>query len=115
MPEPRGSERTERRERLCSVAEVEPNGTKRVVIGHHKIALVRIGDDFYAIGDTCSHADYSLSEGEVDPDTCQIECWKHGSSFSLKTGEPDTLPATKPVPTYDVMVEGDDVWVVIDG
>ena len=115
MPEPRGSERTEQRERLCSVDEVQPNGTRRFVIGRHKIALVRIGDDFYAIGDTCSHADYSLSEGEVDPDTCQIECWKHGSSFSLKTGEPDTLPATKPVPTYDVMVEGDDVWVVIDG
>ncbi len=95
--------------------EVEPNAARRFVVGPHKIALVRIGDDFYAIGDVCSHADYSLSEGEVDPDTCLIECWKHGSSFSLETGEPDTLPATKPVPTYDVVVEGDDVWVVIDG
>jgi 3-phenylpropionate/trans-cinnamate dioxygenase ferredoxin subunit len=97
------------------VDEVDPNGTRRVVVGAHTIALVRVDDDFYAIGDVCSHADYSLSEGEVDPDTRQIECWKHGSSFSLETGEPDTLPATKPVSTYDVVVEGDDVWVVIDG
>lgn len=108
-------ERVEQRTRLCAVGEVGPNSTRRFEVGPHKIALVRLGDDFYAIGDTCSHADYSLSEGEVDPATGQIECWKHGSSFDVKTGEPDTLPATKPVPTYDVVVQGDDVWVVIDG
>ncbi|MGH9183106.1 MAG: non-heme iron oxygenase ferredoxin subunit [Acidimicrobiales bacterium] len=101
--------------RLCAVDELKPNGTRRFVIGPHKIALVRVGDDFYAIGDTCSHQDYSLSEGEVDPDTLQIECWKHGSSFSLKTGDPNSLPATKPVPTYDVRVEGDDVFVTVPG
>ncbi len=99
--------------RLCSVDDVEPNSATRFVVGRHKIALVRVGDDFYAIGDTCSHADYSLSEGEVDPDALQIECWKHGSCFSLKTGEPDTLPATRPVPAYDVRVQGDDVFVVV--
>ncbi len=103
----------ERRERLCSTGEVDSGAARRFVVGPHKIALVRVGEDFYAIGDTCSHADYSLSEGEVDVDTLQIECWKHGSCFSLKTGEPDTLPATQPVPSYDVVVEGDDVWVVI--
>jgi len=97
------------------VSEVKPNGARRFVVGPHKIALVRIGDDFYAIGDTCSHADYSLAEGEVDPDTCQIECWKHGSTFSLETGEPQTFPATVPVPVYAVRVEGEDVWVVVDG
>ena len=99
--------------RLCSVGDVKPDSATRFVVGRHKIALVRVGEDFYAIGDTCSHADYSLSEGEVDPDALQIECWKHGSCFSLKTGEPDTLPATRPVPTYDVRVEGDDVFVVV--
>ncbi|MBW3547857.1 MAG: non-heme iron oxygenase ferredoxin subunit [Actinobacteria bacterium] len=99
--------------RLCSVDDVKPDSATRFVVGRHKIALVRVGDDFYAIGDTCSHADYSLSEGEVDPDALQIECWKHGSCFSLETGQPDTLPATRPVPTYDVRVEGDDVFVVV--
>lgn len=95
------------------MGDVEVNGSRRFVIGPHKICLVRVGADFYAIGDTCSHADYSLAEGEIDPDTLQVECWKHGSCFSLKTGEPDTLPATKPVPTYDVDVDGDDVYVTV--
>ncbi|MDQ6798115.1 MAG: non-heme iron oxygenase ferredoxin subunit [Actinomycetota bacterium] len=99
------------RERLCGVQEMEPGTARRFDIGAHRIALVRIGDDFYAIGDRCSHADFSLSEGEVWPDTCEIECWKHGSTFSLKTGEPQSFPATRPVPVYDVAIDGADVIV----
>ncbi len=99
------------RERLCRVDEMEPGTARRFDIGAHRIALVRIDDAFYAVGDRCSHADFSLSEGEVWPDTCEIECWKHGSTFSLKTGEPQSFPATRPVPVYDVTVDGDDVMV----
>ena len=99
------------RERLCRVDDLTPGTARRFDLGRHRIALVRIGDDFYAVGDRCSHADFSLSEGEVWPDELEIECWKHGSTFSLKTGEPQSLPATRPVPVYDVRVEGDDVWV----
>jgi len=99
------------RERLCRVDEMSPGTARRFDVGPHRIALVRIGDDFYAIGDRCSHADFSLSEGEVWPDTCEIECWKHGSTFSLKTGEPQSFPATRPVPVYDVVVDGPDVVV----
>ena len=66
------------------------------------------------IGARCTPADFSLSEGEVDPDTCHIECWKHGSSFSLVTGEPDVLPATRPVPTYGAEVRDGDVYAVLD-
>jgi 3-phenylpropionate/trans-cinnamate dioxygenase ferredoxin component len=99
------------RERLCRVDDLAPGTARRFDVGRHRIALVRIGDDFYAVGDRCSHADFSLSEGEVWPDEVEIECWKHGSTFSLKTGEPQSLPATRPVPVYDVRVEGDEVWV----
>lgn len=91
--------------------DVEPNSARRFVVDGTAIALVRIDDDFYAIGDRCSHADVSLSEGEVDPGDRHIECWKHGSRFSLETGEPDTLPATRPVPVYAVRIDGDDVHV----
>ena len=98
--------------RLCRVGEVEPGTARRFDVGRHRICLVRIGDDFYAIGDTCSHADFSLSEGDVWPDEREIECPKHGSTFSLETGEPQTLPATTPVPVYEVVVDGDDVKVV---
>ena len=96
---------------VCKVGDVEPNSAIRVDKGGHRIAVVRIGDDWYAIGDQCSHAEASLAEGEVWPDECEIECPKHGSAFSLKTGEPLTLPATQPVPTYTVRVDGDDVLV----
>ena len=70
-----------------------PDGkAHRVEVGGHVIALVRIGDDVYAIGDRCSHQDISLSEGEVLADECTLECWKHGSAFSLETGEPSRCP-----------------------
>ncbi len=97
--------------RLCGRDELSSGAARRFDVGAHRIALVRIDDDFYAIGDTCSHEDYSLSEGEVLVDECEIECWKHGSMFDLRTGEPRSLPATKPVPVYGVKVDGDDVLV----
>jgi 3-phenylpropionate/trans-cinnamate dioxygenase ferredoxin component len=99
--------------RLCRRDEIGPGTAKRFEVGKHPICLVRIGDCFYAIGDRCSHADFSLSEGEVYPDECEIECWKHGSTFSLADGKPQSLPATRPVPVYDVRIEGDDVLVVV--
>ena len=102
------------KERLCAVDDVQDALPVRFDVGRHRICLVRLGDDFYAIGDTCSHADVSLSEGEVVAETKHIECWKHGSCFSLETGVPDVLPATRPVPVYRVSVEGGDVFVEVD-
>jgi len=99
--------------RLCARDDLAPGSARRFDVDSHRIALVRIGDDFYALGDECSHADFSLSEGDVWSDECEIECPKHGSTFSLTTGEPQTLPATQPVPVYVVQVDGDDVSVVI--
>jgi 3-phenylpropionate/trans-cinnamate dioxygenase ferredoxin subunit len=93
--------------------EVKPGEAKRFEEGGLAVCVVRIGDDFYAIGDRCSHADYSLSEGDVDIDECAIECWKHGSAFSLLDGTPQSLPATKPVPVFDVAVDGDDIVVTL--
>ena len=100
--------------RVCAIADVEPDTAQRFVVEGSPVCVVRLGDDFYAIGDTCSHANVSLSEGEIDPGDKHIECWKHGSRFSLETGEPDCLPATKPVPVYTVKVDGDDVYVELE-
>ena len=99
------------RVRLCGRDEIEPGTSRRFDVAKTRIALVRIGDDFYAIGDRCTHADFSLAEGEIYPEDKEIECWKHGSTFSLETGEPQSLPATKPVPVYEVRVEAGDVIV----
>ena len=100
-------------QRVCAVADLASGTATKVVVDGRPVCLVRIDDDFYAIGDVCSHADVSLSEGEVDPGDRHIECWKHGSRFSLETGEPDTLPAVRPVPVYSVCVDGDDVLVEV--
>jgi 3-phenylpropionate/trans-cinnamate dioxygenase ferredoxin subunit len=102
------------RVRLCDVDDLKPGSARRFDVGAHRIALVRIDDDFYAIGDTCSHADYSLSEGEVDCDERTLECWKHGSQFSLEDGHPVSLPATRPVPVYAVAVDDCAVYVTIE-
>ncbi len=96
-----------------ALADLAPGTARKVEAQGHKVAVVRIGDDVYAIGDTCTHADISLSEGEVLCDTKEIECWKHGSAFSLVTGEPQTLPATKAVPVYDVEVRDGQIVVVV--
>jgi 3-phenylpropionate/trans-cinnamate dioxygenase ferredoxin subunit len=93
--------------------ELASGEARRFEIGDHRIALVRIEDDFYAIGDRCSHEDYSLAEGEVWTAERELECPRHGSTFDLKTGEPCSLPATRPVPVYRVEVDGDDVVVVL--
>jgi 3-phenylpropionate/trans-cinnamate dioxygenase ferredoxin subunit len=98
--------------RVCSVDDVKPGSAKRFDVGGHRLAVVRIGDDgWYVIGDQCTHAEASIAEGEIWPEECEIECPKHGSMFSLKTGEAVTMPATEPVPVYDVRVDGDDVIV----
>ena len=84
--------------------ELSPGTVRRVMVDGVAVAVVRCGDDVYAIGDVCSHANVSLSDGEVWCDEKELECPKHGSTFSLETGEPVTLPATQPVPTYRAQV-----------
>ncbi len=98
--------------RLCALQELEPGTARPFDLDGRTIAVVRLGDDVYAIGDTCSHANVSLSEGEINESEKTLECWKHGSEFSLETGEALTLPATRPVPTYDVRVEDGEILVV---
>jgi 3-phenylpropionate/trans-cinnamate dioxygenase ferredoxin component len=97
--------------RVCAKDDLAPGEARKVEVEGRPVCLVRCEDGFHAVGDVCSHADFSLSEGEVDLDECTIECWKHGSAFSLLTGEPESLPATRPVPVYVVTVDGDDVSV----
>ena len=73
---------------------------------------MRVTDgEVYAIGDECSHEDIELSDGDLDG--CEVECPAHGSCFDVRTGEPDSLPATRPVPTYQVHVDAGEVYVEI--
>ena len=101
-------------QRLCAVDDVPDGEARRFEVDGHPIAVVRIGDDFYAIGDICTHQNISLSEGEVHADTRQLECWKHGSAFSLETGEPE-LAARPPARSRSSRVrrDGDDLLVEV--
>lgn len=95
------------------LADVSNCAAVRVAGGPDGVCIIRSGSALYAVADRCSHADVRLSEGDVDCDEQTIECWKHGSAFSLLDGEPLSLPATRPVDVYKVEVDGD-YLVVID-
>jgi 3-phenylpropionate/trans-cinnamate dioxygenase ferredoxin component len=96
--------------KVCAFDELVVNQAKRVVVDGVPIAVVRDAEDrVYAIGDTCTHGDISLSEGFVEGET--LECWAHGSQFSLTTGKPLNLPAYEPVPVFEVEVAGGDVMI----
>lgn len=98
--------------RVCTTAELEENKAFRVVLDGTAIAVVKDSEGtVHAIGDTCTHGDISLSEGFVE--NGGIECWAHGSFFSLETGKPTTLPAYEPVPVFVVTVDAEGV-VYID-
>jgi len=79
------------------------------VIDGVPVAIFNLDGAFYALDDTCSHQEASLSEGDLDPDRCAIECPLHGSSFDLRTGEPLSLPAVEPVRAHQVEVDADGV------
>ncbi len=97
--------------RARGLADLADGAATRVDVDGVPVCVVHIGSEWFAIGDTCSHAEFSLSEGDVWPEECQIECPKHGAMFSLRSGEALTLPATRPVPVFAVRTEGDDVIV----
>ena len=99
---------------VARLEDIAPGETKRVEVDGVPVALVRIGDDVYAIGDTCSHADVSLSGGEVDEDECTLECPKHGSAFDVRTGEPESLPALRPVPVWNVRIDDGSIYLTAE-
>jgi 3-phenylpropionate/trans-cinnamate dioxygenase ferredoxin subunit len=98
---------------VCKFEELESGTARRFDVNGTPVAVVRIDDDVYAIGDICSHANVSLSDGEVWCETKQLECPRHSSAFSLETGVPETLPATQPVPVYVARVVDGNVEVEV--
>jgi 3-phenylpropionate/trans-cinnamate dioxygenase ferredoxin subunit len=95
---------------VCALSDLKVNEAKRVVVQGKPIALVLDGNgEVHAIGDTCTHGDISLSEGFVEDDT--LECWAHGSQFSLLTGKPLSLPAYEPVPVYLVHLTDGNIFI----
>lgn len=98
--------------RIAPLSDLPDGRGVRVDAAGHRIALFRLGDEVFAIGDRCSHAEASLAEGEVFDGA--VECPRHGSEFDLRTGEPGSFPATKAVEAYTATVEDGDVFVTLE-
>lgn len=92
--------------------EIRPGEAKRVIVDDLPVAVFNVDGRFYAIEDTCSHEEASLSEGEVDGEV--VECPRHGAQFNIRTGRALSLPAVAPVETFAIKVEGGDVFVDVD-
>ena len=98
--------------RVCSIDDLPTVGAVQAEVAGQRVAIVRdSAGDIHAIDDTCSHANVSLSEGDVEDG--EIECWLHGSRFDLGSGQPTGLPATAPIAVYPVKIDGDDVFVSV--
>ena len=97
----------------CALDDIPDGAAVRVEFGDEPVCLVRTEGEVFAIRDVCSHADVNLSDGEVDSGT--VECWLHGSRFDVRTGNPTGLPANRPIPTYPVKIDGDDILIAING
>jgi 3-phenylpropionate/trans-cinnamate dioxygenase ferredoxin subunit len=98
-------------EAVARLDEIPDEGMKQVVVRGELVGLYRVGDDVYAINDVCTHEEAYLTEGEFDPEELEVECPLHGSTFNIVSGDVRILPATKPIATYPVKVEGDLVLV----
>ena len=95
--------------RVAGLSELEDKQLKGTKVNNRYVAVVRIGDELYAFDDTCSHAACSISPGEVED--YLAPCYCHGALFDVRTGAAVQGPAARPVQTFNVKVEGDDVLV----
>lgn len=94
-----------------SLSQLAQNKPIRLEKNGQSICVARIGDEVFAIGDTCTHSEASLSEGELEGTV--VECWLHGAGFDMRTGEAVSLPATEPVKSYPVRIDADAVTIEV--
>jgi len=98
--------------KACGFSQLKPGEAFRLNLAP-PIALYRLKDAYYATEDTCSHAQASLAAGDVDLEECSVECPYHGSLFDIRTGQVLSLPASRPLKTYQVKVVDDEVFVEV--
>jgi 3-phenylpropionate/trans-cinnamate dioxygenase ferredoxin component len=96
-------------ERVAAVSEIAPGGRLSILVDDVPSLLVRVGDEFYAVEDVCSHDGQPLTNGPVEG--CQITCPRHGARFDLRTGQPLCMPAVEPIATYEVQIRDGEIFV----
>lgn len=99
--------------RVAALADVPPNTLLHVDVGDEAVCLANADGTIYAFRDNCTHRDFPLSAGHIHGGTT-VECTWHGAHFDMATGRATQLPAIKPIRTYPVRVDGDDILVAVD-
>jgi 3-phenylpropionate/trans-cinnamate dioxygenase ferredoxin subunit len=97
---------------VAKVHDIQPGQIKYIEVNDNRLAICRVGDDFYCIEDMCTHDGGSLGAGTLQGDV--VECPRHGAQFNVRTGAVVRMPAVSPVETYPVKVEGDDIKVLLE-
>jgi 3-phenylpropionate/trans-cinnamate dioxygenase ferredoxin subunit len=95
-------------EKVAAVSEISPGGRKSIVVDETPALLLRVGDQFYAIEDVCTHDGQPLTDGPLNGN--EITCPRHGARFDVTTGRPVCMPATEPVQTFEVQVRDGAVY-----
>jgi 3-phenylpropionate/trans-cinnamate dioxygenase ferredoxin subunit len=98
-------------QKIAALSDIPADGMRAFVVNDARIAIFRAGDQIYATDDICSHEYAELTDGWYEPEDCAVECPLHGSRFDIRTGQPLSLPAFRPIAVYPVRLEGDDVLV----
>ena len=88
---------------IGTLSDFESGVPRQIHVEDRVLVVIRVEEDVYVLDDRCSHEDFSLAEGDVNCETLEIECARHGAMFRLKDGEPMSFPATRPVAHYDVL------------
>lgn len=94
---------------VARVGEIPPGGVKVVRLDDVPVAVFHVEGRYYALEDVCTHDGGPLAEGPLEDHV--IECPRHGARFDVRDGAVLALPATAPVPTYEVRIEGDEIQV----
>jgi 3-phenylpropionate/trans-cinnamate dioxygenase ferredoxin subunit len=98
-------------ERVASLDDLDDGAPVSVELGGgDQICLIKVKAEVYAISNSCSHADFPMSDGEMVEDFI-IECGLHGAQFDIRDGTVLEPPATDAISCYEVRVAGGDVWV----
>jgi 3-phenylpropionate/trans-cinnamate dioxygenase ferredoxin subunit len=94
------------------VSDIPPGRVRVVELEEEDVALCNVDGEIYAVANVCTHDGGPLGDGYLLGD--EIECPRHGARFDVRTGEVKTLPAIVPIPTFEVKIEGDEIWIEVE-
>ena len=99
-------------EKIAKTPDIAPGEIKSYVLGIDVVAVCNVDGKYYAFRDECTHQALPLSDGSLDGK--MLTCAYHSAEFDVETGEALCLPAVDGVETFEVKVEDDDIYILIE-